>query len=204
MRSCPRNGTRAHRARLELLAPPTRPPLTAYLPPRRLPRRPGERREPLGAVVSPRLRAAASARGLDVRCAAELCLERALVVRDLATFGRDDLYPPILATAAAVTVTESLPPAKARYLRMLVVSRDRVGNELDAPRGASHEADDARDDVVVDVPLRLFPRVARVADAVANATEDDLAEALALEIAAVSDGRTMCEWAAVAALELSL
>jgi hypothetical protein len=159
-----------------------------------LPRRPGERREPLLLHGVPRsLASAAAERGLELGCAIELCLERALVLRDLEAVGRASLYPRLLALAEPARVRRALPQAKARYLQFLVGARERS-------RGGSH--DGCGGDVTIDVPLRLFPRVVDVAeDADLDATA--LCEALRLEIAAVSDGRTMSEWAALAALALS-
>jgi|SRR6266545_4423738 len=195
---------RSARARLQLLTPPARPARPPYLPPRRLPRRPGERREPLSVDLSPALAAAAAARGLDLACAAELCLERALIAADLVTLGRRQLYKPLLALVGSATVNRPLPPAKARYLQMLLAARAGA-LRTDAP-GAPIAIDgtDGAGDTVVDVSLRLFPRVLDVAEQLTTSCAEELIEALALEIAAVSDGRTMSEWAAVAALRFSL
>jgi hypothetical protein len=185
---------RTARARLQLLAPPARPARPPYIPPRRMTRRPGERREPLSVQVPLVLAAAAAERQLDAACAAELCLERALVVADLAALGRSGLYKPLLVAAPEATVTRPLPGAKARYLQMLLAARLYKRATADTTDGNS----------VVDVPLRLFPRVIEVVDQLTASGDAELAEALELEIAAVSDGRTMCEWAALAALRLSL
>ena len=54
------------------------------------------------------------------------------------------------------------------------------------------------------MPLRLFPRIADVVDELVAHGATELDEALGLEIAASSAGRTMSEWAAFAALRLSL
>lgn len=138
---------------------------------------------------------AAREHGLDPAAAAELCFERALVRADLTAIGRCDLYQPLLAVARVTSVTRPLPPAKAQYLRMLLAARDRRD-------GADAAADGGK--IGVDVPLRLFPRVLDVAHEIASFGDRELEEALTLEIAAVSDGRTMSEWAVLAALRLSL
>ena len=186
----------ARRAELKLLAPPARPTTSPYVPSPRPPRRPGERREPLPLRVSRALASAGAARGLDVGCAVEICLERALLIADLDALGRLQLYDQLLATAATAPVRHVLPPAKARYLQMLVAARDRDPTVLDPATRAG--------EVVVDVPLRLFPRVTAVASEIACAEGDELSAALTLEIAATSDGRTMTEWASLSALRLSL
>jgi hypothetical protein len=184
----------AHRAELKLLAVPPRPARAAYVPPRRLPRRPGERREPLALTNLPTAFAvAATASQLELGCAAELCLEHALVVRDLSELGRSDLYPPLLELAGSARVRPGLPTAKARYLQMLLAARERSGFMPDSERGGN--------DTVVDVPLRLFPRVLDVVNEGFDAQQLD--EAIRLEVAAVADGRTMSEWAALSALRLS-
>jgi hypothetical protein len=184
----------AHRAELKLLAAPPRPARAAYVPPRRLPRRPGERREPLALTNLPTaFAAAATASQLELGCGVELCLERALVVRDLSELGRTDLYPPLLELAASARVRRGLPTARARYLQMLLAARDWPGFMPDSERGGS--------DTVVDVPLRLFPRVLDVVNESFDAQQ--LEEAIRLEVAAVADGRTMSEWAALSALRLS-
>jgi hypothetical protein len=186
------------RADLQLLAPPARPARVPYLPARRPQRRPGERREPLNVDLAPPLLEAAARRRLDAACAAELCLERALVIADLVALERPRLYEPLLTAATAVRVARPLPAAKARYLQMLVAALDRCqadAADADAPVDS---------DVVVDVPLRLFPRVIDVADELPTCGDDEVAEALRLEIAAASTGRTMSEWAALTALRLVL
>jgi hypothetical protein len=137
---------------------------------------------------------------LDLSCATELCLERALVLADLAELAHLALYERVLAAAASATVSRPLPAAKARYLQMLLVARERRTDAVDA----LDTVDAADGDTVVDVPLRLFPRVATVVDEMTSAEAAELTEALTLEIAAVSEGRTMSEWTALAALRLSL
>ncbi len=194
---------RSARARLQLLTPLARPARPPYLPPRRLPRRPGERREPLSVDLSPALAAAAAAHGLDLACAAELCLERALIAADLVTLGRRQLLQALLALVGSATVNRPLPPAKARYLQMLLAARAGALPTA-APDAPIAIGTDGAGDTIVDVPLRLFPRVLDVAEQLTACGAEELIEALALEIAAVSDGRTMSEWAALAALRLSL
>jgi hypothetical protein len=182
-------------ATLKLLAAPPRPPRPPYIPARRLPRRPGERREPLVVPLLPHaLTQAAAERGLDLGCAVELCLERALVVRDLADVGVASLYPRLLALASTTRVRRALPPAKARYLQVLLAALDHR-SELTAEEHGASEA-------VIDIPLRLFPRVVDVVPS-AQLDASALDEALRLEVAAVGSGRSMSEWAALAALGLS-
>jgi len=182
------------RRALELIAAPPRPARPPHIPARRLPRRPGERREPLLLPHLPSsLASAAADRGLELGCAVELCLERAVVLEDLTELGIVSLFPRLLALCEVARVRRALPPAKARYLQVLLGARER---RLEcAGRGGAGS-------VTVDVPMRLFPRVL---DAVPSAelSAIALAQALELEIAAVSEGRTMIEWTALAALTLT-
>jgi hypothetical protein len=184
--------SRADRARLQLLSPPTRPSRVAYVPSRRVPRRPGERREPLSIDVPRCLRELADARGIDPACAAELCLERALVLSDLAAVDCSNLYDELLKRASSAPITLPLPGAAASYLQTLLVARDHRDLAASA----------APDQMPLTVALRLFPRVYSVIDELGRFGEVELGQALALEIAAVANGRTMSEWAAVAALML--
>jgi hypothetical protein len=166
-----------------------------HIPARRLPRRPGERREPLVVPRLPRLLAlAATQRGLELGCAVELCLERALVVRDLEELGLASLYPQVLSLAGGTRVRRSLPPAKARYLQVLLAALDR--------RADAAAEDGGMGEAVIDIPLRLFPRVVDIL-ACAQLDACALDEALRLELAAAGTGRSMSEWAALAALSLS-
>jgi hypothetical protein len=169
-----------------------RPP---YVPVARMPRRPGERREPLPFFrVPPPLAAKAAERGLDLRCAVELCLEQALLVRDLDELGRLSIYPQLLEIAAATRMKRALPAPKARYVQMLLAASGGL------PVAVSTEP--RTSDAIIDVPLRLFPRVLDVVEGTAfGATALD--DAVRLEIASVSDGRSMVEWAALTALRLS-
>lgn len=187
--------TPGRRAALKLLAAPARPPRPPHIPARRPPRRPGERREPLVVPHLPlELGQAAAERGFDLGCAVELCLERALVVRDLADVGVASLYPRLLALAATTRVGRALPAAKAHYLQVLLAALDR-GSE---PTAKEHGAKET----VIDIPLRLFPRVVDVVPS-AQLDANALDEALRLEVAAVGTGRSMSEWAVLAALGLS-
>lgn len=104
-------------------------------------------------------------------------------------------YPRLLAFADAASVRRALPAAKATYLQMLLVARSRSATLPDPQNGIS--------DMVVDVPLRLFPRVIDVVTEMDAVGPLQLDEALRLEVAAASDGRTMSEWAALAALGLN-
>lgn len=116
------------RTALQLLAPLTRPPRPPHVPARRLPRRPGERREPiLVRGVSHSLAGAAAARGLELGCAVELCLERSLVLRDLDAVRLASLYPRLLAVADAARVLRpsGTPAAFTRTRRAPTASRPR-------------------------------------------------------------------------------
>jgi hypothetical protein len=144
--------------------------------------------------IAPALALAVANSNLDTSCAVELCLERALVVHDLAAVGYPQLYERLLTVAGKIPVRRALPAAKARYLQMLIAARD-----LDP----LHATADGASGAIVDVPYRLFPRVTAIVDEIVSAGVDHLAEALTLEIAAVADGRTMSEWTALAALRLS-
>jgi hypothetical protein len=186
---------RSERARLQLLAAPQRSGRVRYVAPRRMPRRPGERREPLSVQLELPLLKAACERGLAPATAAELCLERALVRADLAELQQLGIYVRLVGVAAATTVSRSLPQSKALYLRLLLLARDGV----EVADGVGADLDTG-----IDVPLRLFPRVLDVVEELAGCGHLELGEALTLEIAAVSQGRTMTEWAALAALRLSL
>jgi hypothetical protein len=194
-RSDSSSSSRARRATLRLLAPPMRPARAPYVPSSRMPRRPGERREPLTLPgLPPGLTTAAARYGLDVGCVAELCLERSLLVRDLRELGRSAMYPRLIETAAVTGIRRALPAARARYIQMLLAATHR------GPSGAEREP--ATTDVVIDVPLRLFPRVLDVvADTAFEPTE--VRDALKFEIAAASEGRSMSEWAALTTLRLS-
>ena len=184
--------SRADHARLELLSPPARPSHVTYVPSRRVPRRPGERREPLSIDVPPGLRELAEARGIDPACAAELCLERALVLSDLAAVDCSHLYEELLKRASSAPITLPQPGATASYLQTLIAARDHRDLAASA----------APDQVPLTVALRLFPRVYSVIDELGRVGEIEVDQALALEIAAVANGRTMSEWAAFAALKL--
>jgi hypothetical protein len=124
--------------------------------------------------------------------AVELCLERALVLRDLAALPAS-ILDQLLAEAATATIVRSLPPAKSRYLQLLLSARTHTPVwAFDVKRGVEQ---------IADVPLRLFPRVLDVAN-LERQGDRELEQSLGLEIAAASEGRTMSEWAALRALRL--
>jgi hypothetical protein len=153
-------------------------PIGPYVAPP--PRRPGERREPLVDLVVPAA-FAAGARELQlaVPVAAELALERAIAVADLRRAGAARDWEEIVAIARRSQVSAVAAPY-ATYLRSLTFGRLRGSPVAD-------------DDAVIDVPLRLFPRVAAI-DYAQALTVANLEEALLLEVAAVSSGRIMTEW----------
>jgi hypothetical protein len=184
-----------HLGELRLLEPPERSRRPSYIPGRFPPRRPGERREPLSVRVGGELVSAAGGRGLSVEAAAELCLERALIVGDLVAAGCVVLLPRLIVEATATSVARSLPVAKAHYLRLLLTAREHAA--------AASTLENSSGDRTVDVSLRLFPRVLEVVN-LDRCGDSELREALQLEIAAVSDGRTMSEWAALTALRVSV
>lgn len=122
---------------------------------------------------------------MDIPVAVELALERALAFADLRQAGASDSWVAILAVARTTQITAVAAPY-AGYLRALTFGR--LGHA--ATRDAA---------TIVDVPLRLFPRITAIdpADAL---TVAKLEEALLLEIAAISTGRLMTEWVLSAAL----
>ena len=151
------------------------------------PRRPGERREPVSQLRStPAFAAAAAARGLPLATAAELATEFALVQRDLSGLYGDAALPALLVAAEAQVVEAAIAPVFAPYLRALNHSRPRPVDpiELEEP---------------LDLPLRF---VARAEDAEVPLTDAVLVNAIVLERAAVSCGRTMTEYALLVTAKL--
>jgi hypothetical protein len=113
-------------------------------------------------------------------------------MQDLVECGASELYPRILEMADRAEVHAALPPAKSRYLQMLLAARARSFAEN--PEAITEHA-------AVDVPLRLFPRVVEIA-ATADFSPQALDEAVRLEVAATSAGRLMSEWALLRAFLL--
>jgi len=154
--------------------------MPAYQP--RAPLRPGEGREPLtGVLVDRRFAAAAAGRGVALAVATELTLERALVLADLESLDRANLFPGLLASAKHQRFVTPLPGPYRSYRASLLEAEPRALGEaeLDEP---------------VAVPLRLFPRVLALKYGEVL-TEGALDEAIALELAALCTGRTMSEYA---------
>jgi hypothetical protein len=165
---------------------PQLPPPGPRLP---LGRRPGERREPLHIDDIPdAFVAATAALGLSVACALEIALELELVRRDLAALGRKRGLEGLLRQAESERISGAVAAPLAPYLRQLWRTRPRSLDplELEEP---------------IDVPLRFFPRVLSVATTGALVPER-LGQALILERAAVSAGRTMTEYALLHAAAL--
>lgn len=152
--------------------------------------RPADRCEPWPVEDGPQLRslaAAADVCGLSLELAAVLVVERALLAGELAEYGFDGLPRRLDAMAARAKVTVELAEPLSAYLAAL--SRRR-------PRGAAGSLPR-----LLAVPMRLTERIlARPGRPQLDATL--LRSALAWERAAVLEGRTMSEWAAVKALEL--
>lgn len=156
--------------------------------------RAGDRHEPwvlpvTGGIAA--LVARARTAGVDVELAVRLTVECALVCGDLCTAGAD---PAALDAAAATEqVTGELDAAAAAYLRRLTGRRgEAVTVRRSAPSGEV---------VTVGLPVRLSSRLlAADLDGLVSAVSLD--RALAWETAAVLAGRTMSEWAPLAALRL--
>ncbi|MDO8212386.1 hypothetical protein [Conexibacter sp. CPCC 206217] len=152
--------------------------------------RAGERNEPWTLAASlplRRLAGAAYAIGIDLELALRIALESELACRDLRDAGVD---PALLdAAAAAQRVDGQLDAAASAYLR-------RLTHERDSPR---RDVDDA---VTVGLPARLSARLLR-ADLDHLLSTADIARAIRWETAAVLTGRTISEWAPLAALRLA-
>ena len=152
--------------------------------------RPADRCEPWPINDASSLRAlavAAAKCGVALELAAVLVVERALLTAELAPHGLGDLADRFDAEAACARVTFELSGSLSAYLAALS-GRDRSGGAM-LPS-------------ILALPMRLSERIlAREGRPQFDATL--LASALAWERAAVLEGRTMSEWAAVKTLELS-
>lgn len=133
-------------------------------------RRPGELHDVLavGSRAEP-IAGKARAAGIGFSVATTLLLELQLLSSDLDASG-ETLEPP-----PATTPQRQLAAAEAAYLRALCFRRP--GLAIPAPRAA--------------VPVRLFPRLSR--EVIEASVELDLEQAIAWEIAAMLDGRTVGE-----------
>jgi hypothetical protein len=149
--------------------------------------RAGDRHEPWPLHPSPgltRIATVASREGIDFELAARLCVESALAAADLRETG---LNPAILdRVALRARVVGELDDRDAAYLRRLV----RVSPYAPAPTAAG---------VTVGLPLRLTARLLGASiDGLLEAA--DPVRAVAWELSALLEGRTISEWAPLAAL----
>lgn len=151
--------------------------------------RAGDRHEPWTFHATGRWRALAdeaTAHGLDFELTARLAVECGLICRDLRAAGAG--VAAVDAVAAVGRVGGRLDAAASAYLRRLTQAQNVPRQEL----GES---------VTVGLPLRLSTRLLVVdVDALIADADADLDRAIAWEIAAVLAGRTMSEWAPLAAL----
>lgn len=149
--------------------------------------RTGDRHDPWTLKASEPVRVlarGAAARGVDLELAVRLTVEHALVRRDLIAIGVDAGTVDLVAHAARVS--DRLDASAATYLRRLTHPRDGVRSNLG-------------DSITVGLPLRLTARLLAVSIETLI-READLDRAIAWEVAAVVAGRTMSEWAPLAAL----
>ncbi|MDW5597224.1 hypothetical protein VSS74_22950 [Conexibacter stalactiti] len=149
--------------------------------------RAGDRHEPWTLPVGGALAAvadAAATAGVEFELAVRLCAEAALVRDDLRAVGAG--VGALDALAGAAVVATRVDASDCAYLRRLT-------------RRGAQERRTLGDAVIVGLPARLSARLLAVDvdDLLANA---DVESALAWEIAAVLDGRTISEWAPLAAL----
>jgi hypothetical protein len=149
--------------------------------------RAGDRHEPWPLHPSPaltRIATVASREGIDFELAARLCVESALAAADLRETGLEPAMLDRVALRARVGV--ELDDRDAAYLRRLV----RVSPYAPAPTTAG---------VTVGLPLRLTARLLSTSiDALLEAA--DPVRAVAWELSALLEGRTISEWAPLAAL----
>lgn len=125
---------------------------------------------------------AAAAMGLPAAEAVRVCLERALLLRDVSALGID---------AHAARQRLRTVAAQARAHRELVP--EEAGRVRALRLGRPTSAEDVRDGLSLVLPPRLLTRALTV-----NAQAFDarvLPEAIAWEVAAALDGRTIAEWA---------
>jgi hypothetical protein len=190
--------------------------------------RAGDRHDPWTFVASPALRQladAAAAAGVDFELAMRIVVEGTLAEWELRSAGVD---PALLdATAARACAGAQLDDAARAYLRRLTAGRGAVAPDADAAvggdgasAGACEMAADSLggtaaaggdatpspiaprafgDAVTVGLPVRLSGRLLRV-DLDALIASADVERALAWEVAALLDGRTISEWAPLVAL----
>jgi hypothetical protein len=149
--------------------------------------RAGDRHDPWTFAATPRLRAlaaAAAALGVDLSLAVRVVIERELALGDLHALAVDPA--PLDGIARAAHVDRALDAASAAYVRRL------SGGDGAEPRALGEQ-------VTIGLPLRLSTRLSR-AGALDALLGDAVGDALAWELAAVMQGRTISEWAALTAL----
>jgi len=150
--------------------------------------RPSDRLEPwrTGPEAHAALARAAARERVDADLAAILVVERALLEADLRERGLDFLTTALDARARSTTVEVALSEGQRAYLRVLCEPRVRAA----ATAGG-----------LLAIPMRLTERIdAETLDE--HVQPELLSSALLWERAAVACGRTMSEWAALAALDL--
>ncbi len=192
--------------------------------------RAGDRHDPWTFVASPallQLADAAAAAGVDFELAMRIVVEGTLAEWELRSAGVD---PALLdGVAAQACAGAQLDEAARAYLRRLTAGRGAgtartsfgadVGASFDADAagasaagttfadaassadaaGTERAARDFGDAVTVGLPVRLSGRLLRV-DLDALIASADVERALAWEVAALLDGRTISEWAPIVAL----
>lgn len=148
--------------------------------------RAGDRLEPWALPSSPavtRVLEQAAGAGLDPELAVRLCVEHALVRATLCAVRVDPRL--VDALASGQRFEQRADDRDAPYARRLTLTATR------AERPATPST--------VGLPLRLAGQLAD-ADLAALLRDADVEQARAWELAALADGRTMSEWAPVAAL----
>lgn len=153
--------------------------------------RPYERLEPwpLTEETARRLAAAANARQLPFETTGALVVERTLLARDLSMPGRDSFTTALDEIASRMRVERALTEPQSAYLRALSPSRLPAVRTANLPH-------------LLPLPMRLIERIGE--GGLDGAVDVTLLEsALLWERAAVLNGRTMSEWAALTALKTS-
>ena len=155
--------------------------------------RPSDRLEPwiIGVQTAADFAAAAIELGVPFQLAAIVVVERTLAEADLEACGAAGVIRHLDATAQASAVALELSEPQSAYLRALSrpLSERLVGSSRESRLRRS-----------VALPMRLTERIG-AADIDQLLKSDAIASALAWERAAVLEGRTMSEWAALRALQ---
>jgi hypothetical protein len=150
--------------------------------------RPSDRLEPWKASEGSRsaLARAAQAEGVAFELAAVVVVERSIVDQEFTTAGLDALLDDLDLEAEQTKVEMALSEPQHAYLRTLCAPRAEAWSRAPA---------------LVAIPMRLTDRMrSDILDE--HLRPDLLRSALVWERAAVATGRSMSEWAALAALEL--